>query len=73
MKKLGRRDFLRISAGAAAGAIAAGCQPQTVVVEKEKVVKETVVVEKEVEKTVIVEKEVEKETVVTPTPARDVF
>ena len=65
-KKLGRRDFLRLSAGAAAGAALAGCQPQ--------VVKETVEVEKEVTK--VVEKEkVVKETVqveVTPTPARDV-
>ena len=65
-KKLGRRDFLRLSAAAATGAALAGCQPQ--------VVKETVEVEKEVTK--IVEKEkVVKETVqveVTPTPARDV-
>ncbi|MBN1580257.1 MAG: peptide ABC transporter substrate-binding protein [Anaerolineae bacterium] len=80
MKKLTRRDFLRTAAMAAAGAVAVACQPQTVVVketvevEKEKVVKETVVVEKEVEKekvvkeTVVVEKEVEKETIVTPTP-----
>jgi peptide/nickel transport system substrate-binding protein len=78
--KLGRRDFLRAAALAAAGAAAIACQPKTVIVEKEKevtrVVKETVketvvvagtpqIVEKEVTKVV-------KETVVvppTPTPA----
>jgi peptide/nickel transport system substrate-binding protein len=53
MKKLGRREFLRLSALSAAGAAIVACQPQTVVVketvevEKEKIVKETVVVEKE--------------------------
>jgi multiple sugar transport system substrate-binding protein len=60
-KKIGRRDFLRLSAGAAAGAVLAGCKPQ--------VVKETV----EVVQTVEVEKEVEVEKLVTPTPARDVY
>jgi len=52
-EKFGRRQFLRLSAMAAAGAAVVACQPQTVVV------KETVEVEKEVTK--IVEKEVEKE------------
>jgi multiple sugar transport system substrate-binding protein len=47
-KKLSRRAFLRTSAGAAAGALLAACQPQTVIVEKES----TVLVEKEVEKVV---------------------
>ena len=49
MKKFTRRDFLRLSAMAAAGAVAVACQPQTVIVketvEVEKVVKETGVVE----------------------------
>ncbi len=53
MRTLNRREFLRISAIAAAGAAAAACQPQTVVV------KETVEVQKEVTKVVT-----EKETVV---------
>ena len=39
-----RREFLRMSALAAAGVVAVACQPQTIVV------KETVEVEKEVEK-----------------------
>jgi peptide/nickel transport system substrate-binding protein len=68
MKHISRREFLRVSALATAGAAAVACQPQTVVVketvevevEKEKVVKETVVVEKEVEKVVEKEKEVTK-------------
>jgi len=54
-RKLNRREFLRLSAAAATGAIIAACvpaAPQVVEVEKEvpveKVVKETVVVEKEV-------------------------
>jgi len=54
-EKLSRRDFLRLMAMAATGAIVAACKPATpqiVTVEKEvpveKVVKETVVVEKEV-------------------------
>jgi hypothetical protein len=59
-KVIGRRQFLRLSAMAAAGAAAVACQPQTVVV------KETVEVEKEVtsvvekEVTTVVEKEVTK-------------
>jgi len=81
--QLNRREFLRLSALAAAGVTVVACQPQTVIVketvevEKEvpKVVKETVIVEKEVPKvvkeTVIVEKEVqvEKEVIVTATPS----
>jgi len=69
-RKLRRRDFLRLSAVAAAGAAAVACQPQTVIVREtvdvEKVVKETVEVEKEVTKVVekevtkVVEKQVEK-------------
>jgi peptide/nickel transport system substrate-binding protein len=60
VKLIGRRQFLRLSAMAAAGAAAVACQPQTVVV------KETVEVEKEVtsvvekEVTTVVEKEVTK-------------
>jgi peptide/nickel transport system substrate-binding protein len=84
MKKLTRRDFLRMSAMSAVGAAMVACQPQTVVVEKEvekvvtqvvkEMVKETVIVEGEaqvVEKEVtrIIEKEVKVEKVVTPTPA----
>ena len=65
-KKLTRRDFLRLSAVGAAGAVLVACQPQTVVVketvEVEKVVKETIEVEKEVTKIV------EKEKVVTVAP-----
>jgi len=76
VKPLSRREFLRIAAIGVAGAAAAACQPQTVVVEKEvakevtKIVKETVVVEKEVAKEVtkIVEKEVEKIVTATPLP-----
>ncbi len=67
--KLVRRDFLRLSALAAAGTVAVACQPQTVVVketvvvqgtpvEVTKVVKETVEVKTEVTK--VVEKEVTK-------------
>jgi peptide/nickel transport system substrate-binding protein len=63
-KQIGRREFLRISAVAAAGA-AAACAPTPEVIEK--IVKETVVVEKEVEKEVTkvveVEKEVTKEVI----------
>ena len=53
--KLARRDFMRLSALAAAGAVAVACQPQTVIV------KETVEVAKEVTK--VVEKTVEVATV----------
>jgi multiple sugar transport system substrate-binding protein len=58
-RKLNRREFLK-GVGLASvglGLAAAGCQPQTVVVEKEKIVKETVIVEGEakvVEKVVTV-------------------
>jgi len=65
-KRLSRRDFLRMSTLAAAGAALVGCAtptPQvikeTVEVEVEKVVEKTVEVEKIVEKTVEVEKVVE--------------
>ena len=56
-EKLGRRQFLRLSAMAAAGVTVAACQPQTVIVER------TVEVEKEVQVEVTKEvvKEVEKE------------
>ncbi len=78
-KKLNRRDFLRGTAIAAVGMVAASCAaPTPIVVEKEvpieKVVKETVVVEKEVpvekvvKETVVVSKEVAIEKVVTATP-----
>ncbi|GEM_PF-686627 len=66
-RKLNRRDFLRLAAAAATGALVAACAPaapQVVEVEKqvpiEKVVKETVVVEKEV----VVEKPAKPEEVV---------
>ena len=75
--QIGRRQFLRLSAMAAAGAAAVACQPQTVVVketvEVEKVVKETVEVEKVVKETVQVQVEkevtkvVEKEKIVEVT------
>jgi multiple sugar transport system substrate-binding protein len=55
-RRLNRRDFLRLSAAAATGAVVAACAPTAPQV-VEKVVKETVVVEKEV----AVEKEVVKE------------
>jgi len=78
-RKLTRRDFLRLSTLATAGAIAAACAaPTPVVVEKEKVVtkvvEKEVPVEKVVEKTKVVEKVVEKpvekvvEKIVTATP-----
>ena len=57
-RKLNRRDFLRLSAAAATGAVVAACAPaapQVVEVEKEVLVKEVVV------QTVVVEKEVIKE------------
>jgi len=82
-KRLGRRDFLRLAAMTAVGAVAASCaqptpqvveKPVTVVVEKqvpvEKVVKETVVVEKPVEKVVKETVVVEKE-VVPPSQLRE--
>ncbi|NLS78636.1 MAG: twin-arginine translocation signal domain-containing protein, partial [Chloroflexi bacterium] len=76
---LSRRDFLRASAMAAVGVVAASCaQPTPEVIEKEvpveKIVKETVVVEKQVpvekvvKETVVVEKQVAIEKVVTATP-----
>ena len=66
--KWNRRDFLRLSAAAATGAIAAACAPATpLIVEKEVVrevpVEKAVVVEKEVVKEVPVEKVVEKEVI----------
>jgi multiple sugar transport system substrate-binding protein len=68
-RKLNRRDFLRLSATAATGAVIAACAPTAP--EIVEVVKE-VPVEKEVIKEVPVEKVVEKEKivekVVTPTP-----
>jgi peptide/nickel transport system substrate-binding protein len=74
---ISRRQFLYMGAVTAAGAAIAACQPQTVIVEKEKVVKETVEVAKEVTKvvekevTTVVEKEVTKvvevEKLITPT------
>ena len=58
-----RRDFLRLSAMLAAGALAAACAgPTAEIIEKE------VPVEREVIKTVVVEKEVPVEKVVTATP-----
>ncbi len=62
--KLARRDFLRLSALAAAGAVAVACQPQTVIV------KETVEVPKEVTK--VVEKEVTKVVKETVEVAKEV-
>ena len=65
-KRMNRRDFLRLSAGLAAGAVAAACAPaapQVVEVEKQVPVREEVV------KTVVVEKEVEKVVTATPGPA----
>lgn len=60
--KLGRRDLLRAFMLTAAGAGLMACAPkvvkETVVVEKEKIVKETVEVEKVVKEAVEVEKEV---------------
>jgi len=63
--RLNRRDFLRLSAAAATGAMVAACAPaapQIIEVEKE------VPVEKEVVKTVVVEKEVVVEKVVKKEP-----
>ena len=76
-KRLTRRDFLVAAGLSAVAAAAAACQPQTVIVEKEKekVVTQVVEVEKEVTKIVagtpVVETVVETkvvEKVVTPTP-----
>ena len=81
MKKLTRRDFLRLAAAAGTGTVAAACAPKTVIVEKEvekvvtqvvkETVKETVVVEGtpqvvEKEVTKIVEKEVQVTAAPTP-------
>ncbi len=55
-KVLNRRDFLRVAAGATAGAVLGGCAPAPTPEVIEKIVKETVEVEKVV--TVEVEKEV---------------
>ena len=68
MKKLTRRDFLRLSAMTAAGAVAAACaQPTPMVIEKEVIrevpVEKPVVIKEEVIKEVPVEKVVEKEVV----------
>ena len=75
-KQVSRRGFLRGAALAAAGAVAAACQPKTVIVTEEKevtrvvkeTIKETVIVEGTPQ---VVEKEVTKivEKVVTPPPA----
>jgi len=58
--RINRRDFLRLSAGMAVGAVAAACAPATPMVVEKEVIKEV-----PVEKPVIVEKEVpvEKEVV----------
>ncbi len=71
MEKLSRRNFLRATAMAAAGAALVACQPKTVVVKEtvEKVVKETVEVEKKVEVTKVVEKKVEVTKLVEVTVA----
>ena len=64
-RRVSRRDFLRLAAATATGALAVGCAPaapQIVEVEKE------VPVEKIVKETVVVEKEVPVEKVVTPVP-----
>ena len=62
-RKLSRRDFLRLSAAAATGAIVVACAPaapQIIEVEKEVPVKEVVVQTVEVEKEVVKEVPVEK-------------
>jgi peptide/nickel transport system substrate-binding protein len=81
MEKISRRKFLYMGAATTAGAVVAACAPQTVIVEKEKVVKETVVVteekvvEKEVTKEVVKEvtREVEVEKLITPTALPSMF
>ena len=75
-RRVGRREFLRLSATAAAGVAAAACAPTPQVIEK--IVKETVLVEKEVQtevtkvvevtKEVIKEIEVEKQVTVVVAP-----
>jgi len=57
-RKLNRRDFLRLSAAAATGAIVAACAPTTPIVVEKEVIKEV-----PVEKVVVVEKEVPKEII----------
>ncbi len=68
LKKLSRRDFVKLGGAAAVGATAAACAAPAA----PQVVKETVVVEKQVEVekqvTQVVEKAVEVEKVVTATP-----
>jgi peptide/nickel transport system substrate-binding protein len=83
--KISRRQFLYTGTAATAGIALAACQPRTVIVEKEKIVKETVQVEtekiveveKEVTKVVEVEKEVTKvvevEKLITPTALPSTF
>jgi len=69
-RRLTRRDFLRLSAAATAGAAIAACAPaapQVVEVEKPVVVEKEVVKEVPVERVEVVEKQVE--VMVTPTPA----
>ena len=57
-RKLNRRDFLRLSAAAATGAVVAACAPATPIIIEKEVIKEV-----PVEKAVIVEKEVVKEVI----------
>jgi len=64
-RRLDRRDFLRLTAGVATGAIAAACAPTTPVVVEKEVIKE-VAVEKVVKETVVVEKVVEKKVAAPP-------
>ena len=52
MSKVSRRKFLKGLGLTAVGAAVAACQPQTVIVTEEKIVKETVIVEKEAEQAV---------------------
>jgi len=58
VNKLNRRDFLRLTAAAATGAVMAACAPATPVVIEREVIKEV-----PVEKPVVVEKEVPKEVI----------
>ena len=76
-KQISRRAFLRMAAATAVGAVAAACQPKTVIVREEVPVTQIVEVEKEITKivagtpvveTVIETKVIEK--VVTATPIR---